>query len=856
MQRRPYTLAAILMMVVLSGMVATTSIAVAGTSPLALSAVLGGHPKTPVVDGDRVYLPSGRVISTWNHVVTGQPELESTTSAPAAGQIQALTRLGDHLYAGWSNAFDNSGLAIYSLADPARPMLVNQIDDYSPASLKILRSVVAANGHLYVFDSENGVFYSDVANPEDPQFTFVFRTPTIYNNVVAADNHLYALAQTLMGNAAMVTFDISDPTNPTPVSGSGQYFTTQLFALDVAPPLVAGFGEQLTLLDVTDPGAVVTRGIVGTPPASQGVVIGDHAWSFGFDGIDIWTISDPDAPAAAGHADIDLLGADVVARIGGDPLVATRTDRIARLDAGDPALPSLVSQAALPGGADARDIAVVGDVALVLQEAYGLSIVDAATLAPIGRFDVDLPAQLNMRSLETFAVDGDRVYLTAWGFGLLIVDISDPTKPVEIGRYPYEFASEVAAEGDIVYVGKSTNGGELRVLDVSDPSAPVLLGTFNANEPRRLQVRGTHVYMADALLGGLRIIDVGNPQAPVQVGFYDLDCEYLGNTAYDVVLDASDDVAYVACPTGMHVVDIGNPAQPVRVGWYAREPDFFSNRPRVEARNDRAWYSDGSGVHEIDIADRTTPVGLAVTPLTYTSPNRLRAADDGRLFVFTGASGLHVFGDAPASDDVIFADGFDDAAGSDPVVSDYDDVAEGFLGASWAYNGVIYSEINNIGGVFPNGDTFLPVDVGDQVIVEDATVFYGEFPDFGSSPNALTFGTSYVNGGNLSLGALVRARMALDEPASAASFDLAYYENGPWIGIVFHLDAYDDDVLVASDTLAITGDDPEGRDRIALSSLSVAAARFDSLRVYATFGDDYSAPRALIDNLALTPAGN
>src|SRR5690606_1614964 len=133
--------------------------------------------------------------------------------------------------------------------------------------------------------------------------------------------------------------------------------------------------------------SVVVRGSVPTPPASDGVVLGSHAWSFGFDGIDVWNIADPDAPVAAGHADIDLLGADAVARVAGDVLVFTRADRISHLDAGNPAQPALHGDAIAAGGADAKDIAIVGDVAIILQEAYGFSIVDAQTLAPIGRFD-------------------------------------------------------------------------------------------------------------------------------------------------------------------------------------------------------------------------------------------------------------------------------------------------------------------------------------------------------------------------------------------------------------------------------------------------------------------------------------
>ena len=206
---------------------------------------------------------------------------------------------------------------------------------------------------------------------------------------------------------------------------------------------------------------------------------------------------------------------------------------------------------------------------------------------------------------------------------------------------------------------------------------------------------------------------------------------------------------------------------------------------------------------------------------------------------------------APAGDppDLVFADGFE---GAQPSISNYDDLTEGFLGTSFDYNGVSYHDVNGIGGVFPDGSTFVPADVGDLLIIEDATDFYGVHPHWGSSPNSMTFGTSYVQGPNLSLGALVRVTMDLAVPASSATVDLGFYENGPWGGIVLHLDALDGDIVVASDTLTIANGG--GRDNDTVATFSVSATTFDHLKLYATYDDQPSAPRVIIDNLALTPA--
>lgn len=190
-------------------------------------------------------------------------------------------------------------------------------------------------------------------------------------------------------------------------------------------------------------------------------------------------------------------------------------------------------------------------------------------------------------------------------------------------------------------------------------------------------------------------------------------------------------------------------------------------------------------------------------------------------------------------------------------VSRYDDLVEGSLGPSMTYNGVSYRDVNNVSGVFPDGGTFTAGDLGDLLIVEDATWFFLDFPAWGSSPNTLTFGTSFVPGPNLTVGPLATAWMDLPSVASAATVDMAFYENGPWGGIVFHLDAVKGGAVVSSDTLTIS--DLGGRDNITVDSLSVSGAEFDSLHLYATFGAEYSAPRLMIDNLDVTyvpaPAG-
>lgn len=182
------------------------------------------------------------------------------------------------------------------------------------------------------------------------------------------------------------------------------------------------------------------------------------------------------------------------------------------------------------------------------------------------------------------------------------------------------------------------------------------------------------------------------------------------------------------------------------------------------------------------------------------------------------------------------------------VVSGFEDLIEGPLGDPFTHDGVTWHDLNTVSGIFPDGSTFGP-QPEDQFIAEDAALLYAGFPAFGSPVMALTFGIAFVPGENLTIGPLSTVTLDLDGIAESASLDLAYYENGPWGGIEFHLDALNGGVVVASTSFVVS--DLGGRDNPATRTLSVAAGGFTQLRLYATYGGQYSMPRAMVDDLAI-----
>ena len=190
-----------------------------------------------------------------------------------------------------------------------------------------------------------------------------------------------------------------------------------------------------------------------------------------------------------------------------------------------------------------------------------------------------------------------------------------------------------------------------------------------------------------------------------------------------------------------------------------------------------------------------------------------------------------------------------DVANAD-IFDDYESFAEGFLGPTVVHNGVTYRDANRVSGFFPDGIPFGPDELGSEYIIEQATVFYDEFPAYGSPDNSLTFGQAFIPGPNLTIGPLASIWMDLAGVGDAVSLDIGYLENGPWGGIQYILEARRNGNVVGSDSFVIS--DLGGRDNGAYATMSIMGVEFDQLQLYGWLNNSYTAPRGMIDDLSIT----
>ena len=108
-------------------------------------------------------------------------------------------------------------------------------------------------------------------------------------------------------------------------------------------------------------------------------------------------------------------------------------------------------------------------------------------------------------TIQAGQVIGNHAYLAvgAYGPGLDLLDVGDPSRPTLQSRYRYttqHSGADVWSDGSLAYLADT---GGIRILDVTDPSHPWPRGSLDTiGQPTQLQVVGDLVYVADAA-GGL-----------------------------------------------------------------------------------------------------------------------------------------------------------------------------------------------------------------------------------------------------------------------------------------------------------------------------------------------------------------
>lgn len=268
-------------------------------------------------------------------------------------------------------------------------------------------------------------------------------------------------------------------------------------------------------------------------------------------------VSNPANPTPIGFSDIDARSLMVV---NNTVYLTNRAGTFYMIDASTPSNLSIIGQVAF-SGSFTREVQIHNALAYLISPDEGLTILnvaDPSNLFQEGSFQTSGQA-------SDFFIKDDTAYLADTGFGVVAVDFSTLSIPVELGWYGnLGYAFDVMVKDSYLYAlsGELTdyNDTGLRVVDISVPGAPVQTGIANdVTGSYDVAIEGNLAYLA-AGSSGLQIVDVSDPMIPAKVGGVDITNGRAEN------IDVNGTYAFIAAEYGdLRIIDVSNPASPQEV---------------------------------------------------------------------------------------------------------------------------------------------------------------------------------------------------------------------------------------------------------------------------------------------------
>ena len=465
---------------------------------------------------------------------------------------------------------NDGGVQIMDITDPARPAPVSAVFDGS-GGFDALRGaedveVFGSGNRTYAIvtaSSDSGAQIMDITDPGLPApVSAVFddsmkvdvesglsqewadvvlaatNSTELAGTVFGVGDRTYAVVAALYDNATQIT-DITDPTNPAPVSavfdGSedlgalASSHDVEVFGVGdrTYAVVAASYDGSVQIMNVTDPANPSSVSVVLDGPGERGAVDKEN-----------------DAEVFGSG---DRTYAVVATLYGGGVRI---------IDVTDPANPSSVS-AVLDGPGELGDMSI--------------------------RLDV-----------EIFGI-GNRTYaiMAAWpDGGVRIIDVTDPANPSSVSAVldgselrsslSAPFGVEVFGDGDRTYA-IMTSTTSIDIMDITDPTDPTpvqqnatdgLLGSYVLFVPYHMDVFGSgdRTYaIITTVIGGVHIIiDITDPTNPTLVWPVDETSDVLSPGLITLFVDVfgSGDRTYAITSflsTGTRIVDITDPFNPVLV---------------------------------------------------------------------------------------------------------------------------------------------------------------------------------------------------------------------------------------------------------------------------------------------------
>jgi hypothetical protein len=155
---------------------------------------------------------------------------------------------------------------------------------------------------------------------------------------------------------------------------------------------------------------------------------------------------------------------------------------------------------------------------LVLILLASMILISITEIGTAGEVNLTLEGHIGGR-IFTNDVSGSYAYI-GQGQYFVVIDISDPTMPSELGRFTTnDSISGIKILNNYAYVTDGDN--RLVIVDISAPSTPYLIGNYDTvGCIYNIEVSGNYAYIANGH-NGLVIVDISDLSTPCLAGNYD-----------------------------------------------------------------------------------------------------------------------------------------------------------------------------------------------------------------------------------------------------------------------------------------------------------------------------------------------
>ena len=315
--------------------------------------------------------------------------------------------------------------------------------------------------------------------------------------------------------------------------------------------------------------------------------------------------------------------------------------------------------------------------------------------------DLEIPRPVRMPPGNLLTADlfvaGNYVYIGSWAEVMHVVDISDPTEMKEVARVPTPGpALDVKVEGDLAVIGVQQPGADFGVVivNIGDPTQPEVLAEYS--EPgwrgvHNLFIHEQRAYLAHTASPGITILDISDPTRPRVSGFWS--SPDFSNVVHDVSIrdglalvsdfddedgglvilgledpDHPETLSGIEFSTGLHsawlgngyvycnqefggwdqllhVIDVRDPRNPVLVNSFRAEgpPDGGILGPHNPFARDGllywSYYDAGLRIFDLSNPEFPVQVGYHPTALAWGA----HPHDDGLIYVADSIEGLLAF---------------------------------------------------------------------------------------------------------------------------------------------------------------------------------------------------------------------